>query len=215
MKLTPDQRYALVGKSGSGKTTTATAIACALVPPLERRWEIWWVDTKGDPVDRKRLAKWGFGLGDRRPLKSRRLWDVKGDEREIITQTQEIAFRACKQKYVLLVIDEYRHVVESSTKAGPGLLQVHLRGRGLHVGMIGQTQEPAFVPRQLLSQANHLILHSVTYPRDIERVREFDARYPRDGRFPDRHGFLWLAIDEDENRYFTSVREWQSLTNVA
>jgi ABC-type multidrug transport system ATPase subunit len=53
--LAPNDRYACIGKTGSGKTSFATVLATTLIPVDEGEWQAWWIDTKGDPKDIKRL----------------------------------------------------------------------------------------------------------------------------------------------------------------
>lgn len=211
--IAPWERYALVMKTGAGKTTTGTCLACRLVPATKKEakgWEVWWIDSKGDPKDLLRLYKWGFRRGDG----PRRLFTVRynGKGLDIHQQVEKICEAALKRHGVLVVVDEYVHVVKNQTMAGVQLLNVFQRGRGLDVGIIGHTQEPVFIPRQLISQAAHILLGDLSYPRDIERANEYFPGYERP---PNKYGFWHGAIDFDGNwAYWSNVQEWLNAFSV-
>lgn len=198
--LSPAMRYAIVGKTGSGKTHFSVVLASLLVPPDDPFWQVWWLDSKLDPRDGKMLRRWGFG---RKDCPARKIVPLKGD---VIGKAQDACAMALERKNVLIVADEYKHQVVSTRRAGYGIEGVHLRGRGLNVGMIGQTQEPVEIPRQLLSQSAHVFLFDVSYPTDIKYVRTLYEGYERP-RHP--HGFYHAYIDGDVTwRYYPHVRAW-------
>lgn len=205
--MAPWERYALVMKTGAGKTTTGTVLACRLIPPTKAEahgWEAWWIDSKGDPKDIARLFKWGFRYNEG----PRRLFSVRysGKGPTIHEQVEHICANALKRHGVLIIVDEYVHVVRNQTIAGVELLNVFQRGRGLDVGILGFTQEPVFIPRQLISQASHILLGDLSYPKDQERAREYIPDYDRP---PNKYGFWHGAIDYDGNWvYWPNVQVW-------
>lgn len=208
--LSPADRHSIVGKTGSGKSQFAIVLACTLVPLHLKGWEIWWVDSKHDPRDIAQLKRWGFGSKGPRKI-------VKIDPKNgpIPWQVLFICERALKRGKVLIVIDEYKHVVASTRRSSPvsgmGLERVHLQGRGLNVGLIGLTQEPVEIPRQLLSQATHLYLFDVSYPNDIKYVKTLYPYYQRPDRNV-RHGFWYSHIDGDADWYFFDhQKEWYDI----
>lgn len=206
--IAPWERYALVSKTGSGKTTTGTCLAAKLIPgekKLAHGWQAWWIDSKGDPKDLDRLFKWGFRTDRDSP---RRLFTVRYDGKgpTLHEQVERICEEALKRHGVLVIIDEYVHVVKNQTIAGTQILNVFQRGRGLDVGMIGHTQEPVFIPRQLISQASHILLGDLSYPKDIERASEYFNGYERP---LNKHGFYHGAVDYDgEWAYWPNVQSW-------
>lgn len=212
--IAPWERFALVSKTGTGKTTTGTVLACKLVPAekkLAKGWEVWWFDSKGDPKDLERLKKWGFREGGSGP---RRLFRIRysGKGLTLHEQVEKLCEAALKRHGVLVVIDEYVHVVKNQTIAGTQILNVFQRGRGLDVGILGFTQEPVFIPRQLISQATHILLGDLSYPKDQERAREFIPGYDRP---PDKYGFWHGAIDFDGNwTYWPNVQAWLQAFDV-
>lgn len=208
--IAPNERYAVLGKTGSGKTTFGMFLASLLVPADPRKangWEVWWLDTKGDAKDIKALGEWGYvtkGRGARRMIHLR-----PGRDSDVVTQAQEVCLRAMRQGGVLIVVDEYTQVCKSTQSAGPGLLDVFTRGRGLNVGIIGHTQEPVYIPRQLISQASHVMIFDQSYPYDVAYVREYLPTYQRPLMRGDRYGFYHGAIDQDALwAYYASEYAW-------
>lgn len=209
--LSPNQRHAVVGKTGSGKTLFSIALAAALVPADHRQWEVWWLDSKLDPRDGAELKTWGFS----NPKLSRSRKHVKLEPKNgpIDLQAQVMCERALRRKKVLIVGDEYKHIVRSTRRAGRGIEGVHLRGRGLDVGMIGQTQEPVEIPRQLISQATHIYLFDLSYPTDIKYAQSLFPGYHRP---PDSHGFWHCHVDGEASwTYYPHVRAWYESINQA
>lgn len=200
--LAPQDRYALVGKSGSGKTSHGVVVASRLVPHDVRQangWQCWWVDTKNDPKDLTRLSRWGFteGFKSRSPRKVIVVPFEKGKPQDTVERVNEVCYKALDTHGIVVVIDEYRHVVPTTRTASPGLLHIHQRGRGLDVGLIGMTQEPCEIPRQLISQAGHILLFNMTYPRDIKYCKELHSRYEQPLTRGDKYGFYHGWVDGD------------------
>lgn len=197
--LSPADRFAIVGKTGSGKTHFTVVLASMLVPADSEDWECWWLDSKLDPRDGRMLREWGFG---RTP--ARKIVKLHPQNGPVDAQAQAVCLAALDHRNILVVCDEYKHVTRNQVHAGEGIEGVHLRGRGLNVGMAGQTQEPTYVPRQLISQASHIFLFDLTYPGDIKRARELYEGYQRP---EDSHGFYHAHIDGDAQwRYYPHVR---------
>jgi hypothetical protein len=206
--LSPAMRYAVVGKTGSGKTVASVALASLLVPPDDPHWQVWWLDSKNDKRDGDMLRRWGYG---RRDCPARRIIRLRGD---VVGQAQYACYDALEnRRNVLIVADEYKHIVESNRRAGYGIEGVHVRGRGLNVGIIGQTQEPVDIPRQLLSQAAHVFLFDISYPRDVKYLRDLFSDYQRP---PDPHGFFHAYVDGDaEWRYYPHINAWHDMVRRA
>lgn len=202
--ISATQRYALVGKTGSGKTTFGRILASTLVPRSSDaggEWQVWWIDTKGDPSDIAELSRWGFSTD---PRSSRRVFFARSP-----AEAQDIIARANARHGVVVVIDEYTQVVTNTRTVGDPLLDAFARGRGLGVGVIGHTQEPVYVPRQLLSQASHIFLFDLSYERDVKYAREMYREYERPALRGDPHGFYHLAVDADGMaNYYPHAKAW-------
>lgn len=218
--ITFNQRYANVGKTRSGKSTFGIILAEILVPYKKKVGnsdvQIWWADTKHDPADLERLEKWGYS-DDPKSKGSHRIFHIQREEKTPQWQSAQLLFkRAYETCGILLVVDEYRQCVPNTVNAGDDLLDVFTRGGGLGVGIIGGTQEPVYVPRQLLSQASHQFFFDLSYPNDIKRIREFYDPYDRPiikgiGQDPNphAHGFFHIATDYDGfGVYYQHAKEW-------
>jgi hypothetical protein len=212
--IAPNQRFALGGKTRSGKTRFAMFLSSLLVPDGQDDWEAWWVDTKNDPKDIAAVQEWGF-----QPARSKTrspLWKRKTGPRKLFVvrdnvydRSQEIFDKAYNQRGVLVIVDEYVQVVKSSQVAGPSLLNIFQRGGGLDVGVIGLTQEPVYIPRQLFSQATHQFLFSVTYPYDISYFQTLYEDYESPISRGDDKGFFHVAVDLDgKAAYYKHQRDW-------
>lgn len=223
ISLSSFDRYCIVGKTRSGKTFATVLLVALLLPwrypPPEaqrrRPWQVWWVDTKGDPKDLRRLKEWGFRDAATAPRDWPRLiFRVRpvdeADELSVAKQVQRLCFRATRRGRVLVVLDEYVSCVMNDRSSGPGIKEVAQRGGGLKVGLIGGTQEPKGVPRPLKTMATHTFLFNVTYNYDIEWCNEMCPQYG-DGP-PDKHGFWyrWLDGPKDVSRwmYFSDITEF-------
>jgi energy-coupling factor transporter ATP-binding protein EcfA2 len=226
--LSPSDRYAIVGKTGCGKTTFTSYLAGTIVPkPLQDAdWQVWWFDTKGDPRDIARLQKLGYVEGDPVTGKAKQkqsFWKNerppalmyfrvrdRGEGLSIVDQVQHLYRLALARRRVLCVADEFAQVVVGPRTAGRAMDDVLTRGRGLGVGNIGETQEPVDIPRKLLSQPQHLFVFDLSFPRDIKYIREMLPDYDRPSR-EERHAFIHLWIDGDaQPRYYPSLRAWWS-----
>ena len=222
-QLRPNERYAFVGKTRSGKTKLAMVLAGTFARALAPPWEVWWIDTKNDEKDIKSLREWGFrnaaSVEDQRTSRitnAKYFYVVTNDERfdpATVEQVQEICRVAYQRRNVIVVIDEYVQAVPSQRNAGAALLNIFQRGGGRDVGLIGLTQEPCFVPRQLISQATHTIMLSLTYSYDIEYMKKIDKLYKSPLANGDPHGFWWRWNDGGgEMDYFPNQSVWYNET---
>ena len=202
-----NDRVAFIGKSWSGKTTAALELvrgAAASIVADERAgnrsdppWRVVAIDSKRSAEDQPRFEAIGPICEDRaavwraaRPgAVYRPPWDPETGSVEPI---QAIAEEAYRRGNVLLYCDEYREAVVSTVFAGRSLLRVFQQGRGRNVGLWGATQEPVYVPRQLLSQATHVLLFDLFYPPDQDVARALNPDWQRP---PDDHGFYYLHVD--------------------
>jgi hypothetical protein len=226
--LEPNQRYALVGKTGSGKTRLAMVLAGSWAWVLPAPWQVWWIDTKNVKEDIYALREWGFrnvaSQADRDPatggLKNALYFyveskDKDGNDVDTVDQVQAILRAAFDRGHVIVVVDEYVQAVPSPRSAGKALLDIFQRGRGRNVGIIGLTQEPVFVPRQLISQAAHICLLSVSYQYDTDYLKKICKIYVSPNKSVsaggpgDTYGFFWSWIDgSGEWSYYRNQLEW-------
>lgn len=223
-QLRPQDRYCLIGKTRSGKTALAMVIAGTFARILEPPWQVWWVETKHDPKDIQALRKWGFtnaaSDSDRQNsnIKNALYFIVESGVGglSVVEQAQNIFRQAYERKHVIVVVDEYVQVVPSQQSAGAALLDVFQRGGGRNVGLIGLTQEPVYIPRQLKSQATHLVLLSLTYDTDIDHVHKMVRQYTNPLDKGDPYGFYWKWADGGgEVVYWPNQNAWYQQLGVA
>lgn len=229
------QRNALVGKTRSGKTRFAIAMAGMYAQYLYYPYQIWWIDTKGDLDDLVALREFGFRNGaSNQDMKT--AGSIPGaiyfhieptdytDDQSVVRQAQLI-FAAAMQRgtqekmdfnNVLVVVDEYVSVVPSQRSAGAALKDIFQRGGGKKSGIIGCTQEPTNIPRQLISQATHLFLFNLTYDYDIDRIRKMVPLYSPPIERGDEHGFYHVYVDgpSREIEYFRNQFEWWEQVDI-
>lgn len=217
----PEMRYALLGKTGSGKTLFALVLISLLVPMDAVGWECWWVDTKDYPPDLAMLHEWGFRVKGTpaASLTPRKIIKLRGSDEEVSAAAQEVAREALERTAVLLVFDEWSHVVKSVQRAGPGVERSQKAGRG-KIGLLGGVQEPVNTPRVLFSQASVLAIFNLTHRGDIKIAQELCPFYapgwPKtdEDPLPDPHGFWlkWLDGHGPDGRwaYWRSVQEWRA-----
>ncbi len=215
--LAPNDRYAFIGKTGSGKTQEAILLASYFAQRLHTPWEVWWLDTKGNRDDRKKLRDWGFCNGAD-PKDIQRVGGLRNahyylinDENgyDVVSQVQAKCQEGYERQHVIVVCDEYTECVPSQRTIGYGLDNIATRGRGNNVGLIGLTQEPINIPRKLISQASHIALFTVMYPKDIKYLQEYCPDYIPPQKRGDKYGFYWSHVEGTGNwAYYENQAEW-------
>ena len=128
---------------------------------------------------------------------------------DVVPQVQFICRVAYNRTKVLVVIDEYAQVVLSRQNPGKALLNLFQRGGGRKSGLMGLTQEPVFIPRQLISQATHIAIFSLTYDYDIKYARRICPEYQVPLEMGDPHGFWWSWVDgRGDWQYYPNQSAW-------
>ena len=225
----PNERFAFVGKTRSGKTSLGMVVAGTLAMALiNTTWQVWVLTTKGDPNDLVGWRKWGArNIASKRDQAStivRNFFyfriepkDAQGNDVSVAGQCQAIIDAAYRRGQVVIVIDEYVSVVESARNAGKSLLDVFQRGGGLTVGLIGMTQEPVYIPRQLISMATHAFIFTLTHRYDIEWAQKLYKTYVPPATRGDPHGFYYKWVDGPTNKwqYFAHQKAWYDDLRIA
>ena len=200
----PNQRFLMIGKSGSGKTAAMMNLGIVIVPKMSKPthdWEVWYIYTKGDSTDLIRLAKLGYVPYS---LKDNKEWDTStvrhwyfylkpSDSMSIEAQIQVICAMALERGQVFLMIDELVHAIYSRVNPGKKLKEVIHVGRGLDVGAAYGSQEPVNIPRQVFTQSNHIFLFHLFFTNDITFVKKMFAGWTRP-KSP--YGFWYTYVDQ-------------------
>ncbi|MFB6164245.1 MAG: helicase HerA domain-containing protein [Haloarculaceae archaeon] len=191
----------ITGKSGSGKSNTATVIAESLLAHdlpfliidtdgeyfgLKDQYEVLHagandtcdvvVDVRHAPV----LAE--LALDGKVPV----VLDVSGylDESEAHDLIREVVVALFqkeherRQPFLLFVEEMHEYLPESGkqTELGDRLLQVAKRGRKRGLGMLGMSQRPAAVDKDFITQCDWIVWHRLTWNTDTQVVsRIIDA----------------------------------------
>ena len=225
----PNERFAMVAKTRAGKSSLAMVLAGTFAMSLmNTNWQVWVLDTKGDPDDLIGWRQWGFrNIASWRDQETSLVpnafyfridsKDSNGNDIDVSAQAQAIINVAYLRGEVIVVVDEYVSVVPSARNAGKALLDVFQRGGGRKVGLIGLTQEPVYVPRQLISQATHVFLFTLTHTYDIEWAKKICPGYVPPSERGDPHGFYYKWVDGPVNKwqYFAHQKAWYDHMNVA
>lgn len=225
----PNDRCAFIAKTRAGKTSLAMVLAGTIAIALANtNWQVWMIDTKGDPDDLVGWRKWGFrNIASPRDQETSLLKnafyfrvdseDSQGNALSVVDQSQDIISAAYRRGNVLIIVDEYVSVVPSPRSAGAALLDVFQRGGGRKVGLIGLTQEPVYVPRQLLSQATHIFLFTLTHQYDIEWAQKICPGYVPPAERGDPHGFYYKWVDGPVNKweYYSHQKDWYDSLRIA
>jgi energy-coupling factor transporter ATP-binding protein EcfA2 len=227
VKFQPMDRWAIIGKTGSGKTqftVTLVTLICRLVNAAlkedETPWSVWFIDTKGVAEDIARLREWGYvrvkALKNGKPdgPELYRYFRVEPHDDNAENCAAEVAI-ICRAAYrsggnVIVVVDEFVQAIYSSRRMGRPLQDLAQRGRGRRVGFMGETQEPVDIPRQLVSQATHVVLFDVSYQRDIDWILQFFPQYILPSKMGYPHGFWYRHVDNTVQRwiFFKHEREF-------
>lgn len=180
MMVRGDERVAFVGKTSSGKTFAAEALA----NPLPRMVVL---DPKG-------MLRNQWGLTD---------WD--GNQAKLLAKGKPCRIRVpapfdgdwepyLKASYfaggVTVYIDEVYGVVPPGRNPSEYLTALYTRGRELGIGVWAATQRPSKIPLFVLSEAEWSFVFRLLLLKDRQRMQETIGRIP-EVPAKDDHGF-WL-----------------------
>lgn len=193
----------VTGKSGSGKSSTASVIAEELLDrghPLlivDIEGEYWGlkedyevlhvgatdeVDLKIGPEHAEKLADLALNQGV--PI----IVDLSGYiDRDVADEiVREVAKSLFHQEqdtqlpFLLLVEEIHEYVPQTGSigKTGEWLVRVAKRGRTRGLGIVGISQRPSNVDKVLITQADWLVWHRLTWDNDTNVVRDVAGREP-------------------------------------
>ncbi|PSP54493.1 ATPase [Halobacteriales archaeon QS_1_67_19] len=188
-------RAFVTGKSGSGKSNTASVIAEKL---LDGGYPVMLVDTDGEyyglkeeyellhagadeecdiqvnPEHAERLAT--LALEDNVPI----ILDVSGylneaDGKELLTEVARQLFakeKKLKKPFLMVVEEVHEYIPEGGglDECGRMLIKIGKRGRKHGLGIAGISQRPADVKKDFITQCDWLVWHRLTWNNDTDVV---------------------------------------------
>lgn len=190
LKLNPDERGAVIGQTGTGKSVLSTQL---LLASKSKRIAI--IDPKGmfdfgdmDVVSNPaRIVRGKLDRFIYRP-KAEALTDLSG---------YDAVYKYCYDKGDFLIYTDDILGVMSRTRY-PHYLQVcYQMGRAKRVSMLSAFQRPAWVPLFLCSEASKFFLFHLTVKTDIQRVQQFVPDYAPD-RLHDKFTFMFYDIYREQ-----------------
>lgn len=198
IRIRSDERVFLCGKTGSGKTFAARHI-CA---PLRRLVVL-------DPKARIDEAEWSVAPWDREA----RMLLRNGEPIRALVRAPigpgaddewERAYReVLNAGNVTIYIDEVYGVIETG-KPSPYLTALWTRGRELGIGAVAASQRPSWIPRVLMSEAEHYFAFRLSLMDDRRTLAEIMGPEVLDPIL-DEHGFYYSRTEWDAPLYFQSL----------
>ena len=202
MRIIPDSgsRSILIGKTGTGKTT----VALELIRRMKNAGQVEILATKEDDkllslpipiVDKlSEVHKYTY---DKYPVV---MYYPSGEELADLEKLDAWCQWCYLRKNTRAFIDEVTQVT-SSTKPGPGLLNLYTRGRSQNVTAIAGTQRPSGVPKILYTEAENFYKFYLSDEKDRIRVAEFSHPLMRE-QVADMHGFHYFNPGKSNHVYY-------------
>jgi hypothetical protein len=179
----------LIGPTGSGKTHLALILASmcshSLIIATKRKDPL--LDTmRGTHLVTDDLSRDVLWTPDDRPMHKRVMFWPKLPEK--LTTQQRLARQAVMIRKALdwadktggwcIVVDELMWTTRN-LRLEKEIESVYFQGRTQGVSLIGCAQRPSHVPLLAFSQATYLFLWQSSDKRDLERLREVSAGFPK------------------------------------
>lgn len=226
MRILPADRVSLFGTTGGGKTAGARhllRLAAAAADQVQHpTYSIYILHTK--PEKKFPFAPRFFPGSSHTHVKSlehileyrQRVivvepkWHEKTDE-GFAWFFEQLYWRATKQhRPATVYVDEGNAVTKGVANSGPLFYKLLLtEGRGLESGVWQSYQDPAFLQREVITQATHIFAYWCRSPEDRARLtKSMDCTIPK--TYPDPYGFYYAGGREPALYY----PDMQSATGV-
>jgi hypothetical protein len=183
-----DSRAVFVGKTGCGKTTLAERICaqfkhvCVLDSKGELRWKDYSICTN---------------LNDVFQSTGKIIWQPNPHEQN--AETYERYFKwIYDRKNTVSYIDEVFAICKNSQDIPFWFKAILTRGRSRGVASFNATQEPVYIPRSILAQAEHYYVFQMRLEADREKIERITGIDRKDLNSLRNHEFYYA----DDNSFF-------------
>jgi energy-coupling factor transporter ATP-binding protein EcfA2 len=196
IRVSLSHRWAIVGTTGSGKTTFARL----LVQQLRALWphlSLYVLDTK----DAGDFAHWpGVVTGDAAPQALRgpgvQVWRPDlGDITQFDEWFRRILRSHDRTRPALVFVDELSSIAPNRERYPAGFAMLLKQGRGKAISLVTLTQNAVNIPRDVLAATTHVVRFRLQNDSDARRI---DGQLWRDSRPHEpeaAHGFFYKRLD--------------------
>lgn len=211
LKMSLDDRWAVIGATGSGKTTFDQALvntygnqALKAGKPIP----IYIIDSKQtgdfDAYTRAGVGQLAYGDEPPKPLRTFKnglftVWQPEDDDILLYDTFFHMIYK--ERRPCVILIDELSSICNSNATRYPAYYDKLLRqGRSMHICMISNTQSPSYIPANLIRQTTHLLRFTLNDEYDTKKLdAQFGKQYgkAKDGTIwnpPDRFGFIYRNL---------------------
>ena len=205
------QHVGLIGKTGSGKSHLALRLMdikpFVIVVATKRYDPLLEEASKGYIVreDMSEIPRTDEGY----PIHSKVIiWPgtaLKNEDDRLSAQKKAIVNTlntAERQRYWTVLIDDVMWVYDM-LGLSKKLEAIWYQARSAGISLVAAAQRPVKTPRNMVAQASHLFLFSVSDKRDLEHFREIGGNVPQsviEDTLPSlnasRHEFLYVGVDD-------------------
>ena len=199
LRLAPDERWALVGKTGSGKSVFALWL---LRRWRAKKWRVLVIDpylrfakSYAEKPEEATLDKpWVLKTGQLLPNCPVQLYKPSMPGWHDGTLS-EMLMQCVREGGVVVDIEELKAIATASS-IPPGLSELYTAGRKAPAPVISQTQSPRRVPSDMLAQSEWIVTFRLNRPAD----RAYMAEYMGDQRVEapiERYAF-WIHNEQED-----------------
>ena len=193
MKLETNRHWAIVGFTGSGKTTFSIALMRLVLMQSNGTLPIYILDSKqqGDfrvfyPIA---FRHYGNTIPPSRwwmPEKPIQIWQPESDDLLLYDGWMRQLYN--QRQPSLIYFDEISSITSVSGKPPRYYNILQQQGRGLGIGVISVTQSPSYIPATLLRQATYFCRFTLNDDYDITKLAKVMGKAILTPP-PDEHGF--------------------------